>query len=434
MEFKMNISALKSLPLALAGALLASCSGVEQSGMSQAFYKADYAEAYELSKSYASSASDEDEALALLDSGFVQAAAGYNADSAKSLGKFLNFYGTPRVDSAAYKPSNAEYLAASYSLALSLLSLGDKDGAKAVLDFAQKVSKSAPSDFEVESSKNFSELMKQKSKSLDFTMRDLFAPRNASFIRELSLAYKVDNIFPDSSVRKAFMEKALDLSILPLLEGIIALSELKSVGEIDYAQNKFIEAARKVPSNIFLPRDVQILNEARSKGFVPNMTFVFFESGLGAINAEAEIYSPLYNSAGERIYPNTFKFKILKFSGTFGNDLSILSDGKFYRPLPLADLDSARRLEEVANLPVEIASRVLESIEACGENRPTARPDLRSPTAMPVSVYYASINTPKDKKIYIDGLKVELADAPINIVRVRRSMPNTTCSVQVFSF
>ena len=98
------------------------------------------------------------------------------------------------------------------------------------------------------------------------------------------------------------MERALDLPVVSLLEGIIALSELKSVGEIDYAQNKFIEASRKVPANIFLPRDVQILNEARKKGFVPNMTFVFFESGLGAISAEGEAYGHLYNSAGRRIY------------------------------------------------------------------------------------------------------------------------------------
>lgn len=434
MEFKMNIGALKSFSLALAGALLASCSGVEQSRMRQAFYKADYAEAYELSKGYAASASNEDEALALLDSGLVQAAAGYNADSARSLGKFLNFYGKPPVGSAAYKPSNSEYLAASYSLALSLLSLGDKGGAKAVLDFAQKLSKSAPSDFESESSRKFSELMKQKSESSDFAVRDLFAPQNTSFIRELSLAFKVDNPFPSADKRRALLERSLDLPVVSLLEGIIALADLKSVGEIDYAQNKFIEAARKMPSNIFLPRDVQTLNEARRKGFVPNMTFVFFESGLGAINADSEVYGHLYNSGGRRIYPDTFNFKMLKFSGTFGNDLSILSEGKFYRPLLIADFDSARRLEEVANLPVEIAERVLESVEACDENRPPARLDLRSPTAMPVSVYYAGVNTPKDKKIYIDGLKVELADAPINIVRVRRSMPNTTCSVQVFSF
>ena len=431
MEF--NVCAIKSFFPALACALLISCAGVEQSRMREAFYKADYAEACELSKGYAGSASSADEALALLDSGFVQAAAGYNSDSAKSLGKFLNFYGKAEADGASYKPANAEYMAASYSLALSFLSLGDKEAARAVLDFAAKLSKSAPEDFVRYSEKELSELMKLKAEKAVFDLRDMFAPQNAPFTRELSLAFKVDNPFPNTGARRAFMERALDLPVISLLEGIIALSELKSVGEIDYAQNKFIEASRKVPANIFLPRDVQILNEARKKGFVPNMTFVFFESGLGAISAEGEAYGHLYNSAGRRIYPDIFKFKMLKFSGTFGNDLSILSNGKFYRPLSIADFDSARRLEEVARLPLEIPRRVFESVEAFSENRPPKALDLRSPCALPVSVYYASLETPKDKKIYIDGLKVELADAPVNIVRARRSMPNTKCSVQVFS-
>lgn len=411
---------------------LASCSSVSQRELREAFYKADFKQASELSGSFVSSVDSESRNLALLDAGLIKAVSAYNYDSANCLSEFLN----TRFDLADsdYFPTNTEYLVASYSLALSLLSLGDKLGAQNAINVAKDISLRYPKLVAQANSQNIEELLKRKSEKSGFSVGFLLEPKNANFTKQLSALYKVDKIWIDEKSQEALLKNAYDLALIPLLEGIIALSNLNSVHEIDLAREKFEQALSKMPSNIFLQRNLEMLDAAKKSGFVPNMTFVFYESGLGGILQSEELYSYIYGAGNSRVCTDLFDFKIYKFSKIFGNDLSILSDGKFYRPLLISDFDSSKRLEEIANLPYNVASRVFECVEACEAGKDPAKLDLRSSMAMPVSLYYASLNTPKDGKIFIDGLKLQLDDAPINIVRVRRTLHGSTCSVQSFSF
>lgn len=408
--------------------MLACCSSVDQREVREAFYKADYKRAAELSGDFASSVDSESRSLALLDAGLILAASAYNYDSGMYLSEFLN----SRSNSEGYLPSDTEYMAASYSLALSALALGDKDAAKGALNFARDIAKHSPEELVQRNAENLKKLLKRDVSG--FSPSALLGKQNADFTRQVSALYKVDNIWISESAQLAAIKKALDLPLIPLLEGIVALSDLKAVQDVDSARSKFAEAAGKMPSNIFLQRNLEMLDLAKRNGFVPNMTFVFYESGLGGILQSEELHSYIYVGGGSRLCADLFDFKIYKFSRDFGNDLSILADGKFYRPLLISDFDASKRLEEVANLPFYVASRVLECEEACEAGEAPPKLDLRSSMAMPVSVYYASLNTPKDRKLFIDGLKVNLEDAPINIVRVRRTASGSVCSVQVFCF
>lgn len=427
-EFNMNC-VLKILTITFALFVLCACTSVSRKELRDAFYDGNIPKAYELSKELSDSSQNEN--LLLLDQGLVQAAAGYNMQSANTLSKFLRSYGNIHSDS--YNPSTLEYLNASYSFTLSCLALGDKDAAKKTLQFANEISKSAP-NLDVKSNSFILKNLLDDKSSERFSASAIFEPFNSSFITDIAFAYNLKKIILDEKSQLEILNKAYDLPVIDLLEAIIALSDLKSVQDIDFAQNKFANAARKMPQNLFLIRDVKMLNEARKKGFVPNMTFVFYESGLGAVLSEAKIYSHIFDKNREQIDVDCFNFSILKFADNFNPNLGVLREGKFYKPLLISDLDAAKRLQEVAKLPSNILPRIQNIVEAHQKNGGFFPLDLRCSIAMPVAIYYASFETPKERKIYVDGLCVELADAPINIVRVRRTSSDSTSIVQTFSF
>lgn len=474
---------------AAACALLCSCATheTESRKMRESFYAGNYAAAASEASSIASSKSGSgDELVWRLESGAASRWAGDAEGSAREFSRAFSlvegFDASPEVsisDEAGALMTNQSYLpyrAYSYDRimmgcyqALNCMSMGDMEGASVALKRVENFQADAErrnADRIEKSLKNASSYSGRTVEGADGDGASLYDASRAygdvSFASSLRSVYGAGAADVPKS-RSQLAESLRGIYVNPFaywLDGLFYMANASDLSEASRAADDFRLALEMQPSNPYLAEDLRAAENFASTGRMSPVTYVIFETGCAPIRSQTRIDIPMFAATKDVPYVGV-SFPVLAYSQAYEPRLSVLSSGVFYVPQPLADMDAIITREFNSDLPVVVAKTLLSAgtkaaiqfgiQEAARQADNSALliaamisgsvyqaamndADLRTWTTLPKAVSYSRFPTPANRKILVDSnIEVELDDALINVVCVRRTFPGTPLSVLKFS-
>ncbi len=239
-----------------------------------------------------------------------------------------------------------------------------------------------------------------------------------------------------------------------MVRAVYSMGVASSASDYDIARNLMRRVAGMVPQNPTIMADLDLADRlAQSQAELPDLTYVFFETGVAPCRAQTQIPVPVFLVTNEvQIVPIAVPY--LEFSDNYVRTLSISGPRTSAETALLADVDRIVAAEFKAQLPtmitrmiaaaavkagvqyganqaakqtgdeiVQLATMIVGAIWATTTNEA----DVRTWATLPKQVQYARLGTPDSGEVTLrigpQAYNVSVDPEGINLIIVRSVTP-----------